>query len=493
MNTTKIINYHYKDETGNTRQIKSRTTENKSFFWTHVNENREEVPGRGNNKRLLYLLPELLKGITQGQPVFLVEGEKDADTLTKLGLTATTTGTSLEWEEEYEQLLANANTIILYDNDKTGIKRRDLLCARLFGHVKSLRVVDLPGIEYRDKHGEDVSDWLEKPGKSVELLLNIVEQTPDYRPTVESKQKTQTGYRTVSVHELLLLDLPPREMLLSPFLPSQGLVLLVAKTGIGKTHVALGIAYAVASGGTFFNWTAPNRKNVLYIDGEMPAVLMKERLFMISTMSSLKPTQESLRLLTPDLQGQPMPDLSCQEGRGVIEPLLKNIDLVILDNISCLFRSGSENEAESWQEAQEWALDLRRRGISVLFVHHAGKNGVQRGTSKREDVLDTVIILKHSDDYKPEEGARFEVEFTKARHFSGADARSFQAVLKNDGENKWWWELSDAPEDEELVQIAAMKNNDCTIKQIVEGTKLSKSQVEYRLNKAKEKNLITKP
>lgn len=491
MNTAETINYPYRDEHGQIKQTKHRR-EDKSFFWTHVDEQGQTIPKRGDGEKLLYLLPELMNGIAQGQPVFLVEGEKDADTLTKLGLIATTTETSLEWEEENTNLLSKAHVIILYDNDKTGIRRRDLLCARLFGHVKSLRVVDLPGIEYRDKHGEDISDWLEKPGNSVELLLNIVEQTPDYHPTAESSSASQTGLRTVSIHELLLLDLPPREMLLSPFLPSQGLALVVAKTGVGKTHVALGIAYAVASGGTFFNWTAPNRKNVLYIDGEMPAILMKERLFMISTMSSPKPTQESLRLLTPDLQGQPMPDLSCQEGRNVIEPLLKNIDLVILDNISCLFRSGSENESESWQEAQEWALDLRRRGISVLFVHHAGKNGVQRGTSKREDVLDAVIILKHSDDYKPEEGARFEVEFTKARHFSGADAQSFQAVLKNDGENKWWWELSDAPEDRELVQIAVMKNKGYTIKQITDETKLSKSQVEYRLNKAKEKNLIAK-
>ena len=38
---------------------------------------------------------------------------------------------------------------------------------------------------------------------------------------------------------------------------------------------------------------------------------------------------------------------------------------------------------------QQWLLRLRRRGVSVLVVHHAGKNGDQRGISKREDLLDT--------------------------------------------------------------------------------------------------------
>jgi putative DNA primase/helicase len=280
-------------------------------------------------------------------------------------------------------------------------------------------------------------------------------------------------------------------MLLAPFLPSQGLVLLVAKRGVGKTHIALGIAYAVATGGTFLKWAAPKAKKVLYIDGEMPAVLMQERLRMIVAMSDKKHAPQSLKLLTPDLQDHIMPDLSREEGRDELEPLLEGIDLVVLDNISCLFRSGSENESESWQEAQEWALSLRKRGMSVLFVHHAGKSGNQRGTSKREDILDSVIILKHADDYKPEEGARFEVIFDKARHFSGEDARSFQARLITEDDTSLW-ELSDAPQEEEIERIAIMKNNGDTIKQIAAATKLTKAQIEYRTAKAKEKGLIVK-
>ena len=43
---------------------------------------------------------------------------------------------------------------------------------------------------------------------------------------------------------------------------------------------------------------------------------------------------------------------------------------------------------------QRWLLSLRRRGKGALLIHHAGKGGQQRGTSRREDVLDTVIALR---------------------------------------------------------------------------------------------------
>jgi putative DNA primase/helicase len=45
---------------------------------------------------------------------------------------------------------------------------------------------------------------------------------------------------------------------------------------------------------------------------------------------------------------------------------------------------GRENEAESWSPVADWVLHLRRRGIAVILIHHGGKNGQQRGTSKRK-------------------------------------------------------------------------------------------------------------
>ena len=75
--------------------------------------------------------------------------------------------------------------------------------------------------------------------------------------------------------------------------------------------------------------------------------------------------------------------------------------------------------------------EVRRSGIAVLFIHHAGTNGRQRGTSRREDALDTVIALRRPEDYSLEHGARFEIHFEKLRNrVDGAGAVPFEAGLE---------------------------------------------------------------
>ena len=46
--------------------------------------------------------------------------------------------------------------------------------------------------------------------------------------------------------------------------------------------------------------------------------------------------------------------------------------------------------------------------------------------------MDVVIKLDHTQDYQPEMGAAFMVEFEKARHLSGDDARNLEASLARD-------------------------------------------------------------
>src|SRR5262245_25234391 len=87
---------------------------------------------------------------------------------------------------------------------------------------------------------------------------------------------------------------------------------------------------------------------------------------------------------------------------------------------------------------QSWVLRHRRAGRAVVLLHHAGKGGAQRGTSRREDVLDTVISLRRPADYSPDQGARFEVYFEKTRGFYGTDALAFEARYEvRDGVASW--------------------------------------------------------
>jgi hypothetical protein len=236
----------------------------------------------------------------------------------------------------------------------------------------------------------------------------------------------------ITAEEFLQLKFPRREAILSPWLPAKGLAMIAAPRGIGKTHLALATAYAVAYGGGFLGWRAPQPRRTLYVDGEMPKEVMQERLARIAAQADRAEAPlpgGNLSFLHSDLHETGLPDLSTKEGFAAIRPKLDPFDLIVLDNLSTLARSGRENEAESWAPIQEGLLELRRAGKSVLLIHHTGKGGQQRGTSKREDILDTVILLKRPDDYEPREGARFHLTFDKARGFHGDDAEPFEGAL----------------------------------------------------------------
>jgi putative DNA primase/helicase len=103
----------------------------------------------------------------------------------------------------------------------------------------------------------------------------------------------------------------------------------------------------------------------------------------------------NIKILAGDLiEAGGIGNLASRDVQAELDQWLDRVDLLVLDNLSCLAAVIRDNDAESWGPIQEWLLGLRRRGISLLIVHHAGKGGQQRGTSRREDVLDTSISLR---------------------------------------------------------------------------------------------------
>lgn len=285
----------------------------------------------------------------------------------------------------------------------------------------------------------------------------------------------------VNMAEFLSMDLPERGFLLEPVIPTQGIVILYAPRGIGKTFTALSMSLAVAGGLSLYNWRASKPSKVLYVDGEMPAITMQERLKALACgMTAPESAMRNLSLITPDMQNRPMPDLATAAGQKALEPFLSDIDLLVLDNISTLCRTGKENESQSWQPMQTWLLDLRRRGIAVLLVHHAGKSGDQRGTSAREDIMDTVISLRRPKVYNMAEGARFQIHLTKARSITGKDALPFEVHLKSEN-NILHWDIFEIQE-AELEQLKKLLSEGYSIRECAEEMGLSKSTA-HRLKK----------
>lgn len=323
----------------------------------------------------------------------------------------------------------------------------------------------------------------------------LIEEEPAAEHVLEARKaldkikpapKLLRKYRAVNILELVSHTFKPREQILSPWLLTQSLNMLYAWRGVGKTHVALGIAYAAATGGKFLCWTATKRRKVMYLDGEMPGASLQNRLANLIATSTEDFDPDYFRILTPDLQEGAMPDLATYEGQAAIDDLIGDAELIVVDNLSSLARSGGrENDAESWQVIAEWALKQRQQGKSVIFVHHSGKGGAQRGTSKREDILDTVISLRRPPDYESGQGAKFEVHFEKGRDLHGQDAESFEAALVTDHHGNQSWTIAKLA-DSTYDRVVALAGDGLSQVDIAIELGINKSNVSRHLKKARE-------
>ena len=225
----------------------------------------------------------------------------------------------------------------------------------------------------------------------------------------------------------------------------------------------------------------------------MPLVDLQKRASQIGVNGS-KELQAPLKFLTRDAQETDFPDLSTTEGQKQIESLIRDdIKLVILDNISTLCRSGKEDESDSWLPIQNWLLSLRSLGKSVLQIHHAGKNGQQRGTSRREDVLDTVISLKRPRDYIQAEGARIKFHFEKSRAILGDEVKPFEARLESNTNKagiealKWTWK---SLEDSTYDSVCRLANEGLANWEICKELEIHKSTVSRYVQRGKREGTI---
>ena len=279
--------------------------------------------------------------------------------------------------------------------------------------------------------------------------------------------------RPMPATELMVADLPERQPILDPILSTKSLALLYGPRGLGKTFVALGIGWAAASGGSFLGWRAPRPHRVLYIDGEMAAVDMKARLRLLG---SAPPT---LDFVLADLNPNGLPDLGRWDGQRVLwEHWGAAPELLVLDNLASLvgFR---RNDPDCWSEVQRWLMALRRLGVAVLVVHHANKKGFQRGTNRREDVLDRVMALRRPADHEPRDGARLEIHFDKARGLHGEAVDPIDARLVTDslGVARWEWRPAYAAD---IDRAAALLRIGLNPNQIAKELGISKTK-SYRL------------
>lgn len=161
----------------------------------------------------------------------------------------------------------------------------------------------------------------------------------------------------------------------------------------------------------------PDHVPVLYIDGEMALDLTQYR------SNGLQLALGNVNYLHHEHQfnthGACL-NIGEHEDRQRISSLLQQggYKVLILDNLSSLASGIDENKGTDYEPLSHWLLDLRRRKITVIVIHHAGRSGLMRGHTKREDACSWIIELRDARQ-DGDTGAKFVSHFAKPSRNTG--------------------------------------------------------------------------
>jgi hypothetical protein len=231
----------------------------------------------------------------------------------------------------------------------------------------------------------------------------------------------------VSFRSLLEMDLPPLKFLFEPLLTEGGTGEIWGWRGTGKSFIATEMGMELALGKPLMfpnsapgggNWPISRAYRVFYVYAEMHASQIKQRAIQIAKGHDLPlPPHEGFGLLSKDFQKKWRPRIKEATNRKYIEDHVfgGGYELLILDNLSTLWPAAQEGEGERTAVLSDWFADFNQRGVSVIYLHHAGKSGDQRGGSEKEDMLDFVISLINPPGYKRHQQLCVDLEITKIR------------------------------------------------------------------------------
>ena len=152
-----IVCYDYTDEQGNLLYQVVRK-QPKSFYQRHPDGNNGWINNLKGVRLVPYRLPEVIAAAHKGEPIFIFEGEKDADNWrAHTEYTATcNSGGAGKWQDDFKRFFQDAVVYIIPDNDKLGRDHAHGIACSLAGIAKVVKVLELPGLPEKG----DVSDWL---------------------------------------------------------------------------------------------------------------------------------------------------------------------------------------------------------------------------------------------------------------------------------------------------------------------------------------------
>lgn len=143
----------------------------------------------------LYRLPDVQTAIRSGQAVYVVEGEKDADTIASMGLCGTTNaGGAGKWTKWHSAYLTGADVIIIPDEDPesnghAGQKHGETVARMTQGIAKSVKLIRLKDAYPDLPEKGDISDLCACVGmeRAKEMLDELVAKTQPMEESLYSQ------------------------------------------------------------------------------------------------------------------------------------------------------------------------------------------------------------------------------------------------------------------------------------------------------------------
>jgi hypothetical protein len=307
----------------------------KGFFQERW-EGGEWKPGMRDVRRVLYHADTLADVILTETPIYVVEGEKDADNIIrKWGAFATCLlGGAGKWRPEYAEALAGRTVIVIPDNDDPGLAHAEMLRGALSGVVASFEV--------RYAQGKDVTEHI-LAGKGPDDLLASLDNDAFEPWDWESYESPET------------------EWLFEPYVPRSARVLAFGASGSLKSLWAAWLGVKLANEG----------KRVAYFSLEMNRAVFAKRMRQLDLRQP-----KNFRVF-----GKFMMGASLQSAIHNFE----GFDLLIVDSWSQAQggMSANDNDAISRMDAEFFQPLIAATGATLLILDNTGKDVVtEKGKTK---------------------------------------------------------------------------------------------------------------
>jgi AAA domain len=414
-----VAKYVYHSVGGEPVMIVNRTKAKQFYQQRPDGSGGWEWGGIPASAKVPYRLPDLAEAIALGKTVFVVEGEKGAESLIARGYPATCSpGGAGKWPAHFAQWFDGASVVILPDNDKPGYLHAQKVRENLEGVAASLRVLQLPGLPL----GGDVYDFLAGGGDPA-AILELREGPPP---------------RGHTAAQLWGMTFPPIKYAV-PLYVAEGLTLLAGAPKRGKSWLALDLCVTVAIGGYTLGDQKCEPGDVLYCALEDSPRRMKSRLRTFCQLSNTPPQR-----LTIWFNGD-LPRL----GEGCEDSLREWITgadaprLIVIDTLNYI-RPARERDEEPYTYDYRSTMALQRlaqdHGIAIIVVHHTRKSAADdylesiSGTNGLTGGSDSVIVLERQGDGST---------VFKGR---GRDIEEFELAARFDKDECRWRVMGDASE-----------------------------------------------